>query len=439
MNIRQDILFRARVVSIAVFIIMIVAGVKLWYIQQTNGEHWRSKAKKSIIRNLTIPAIRGNIYAADGSLLATSVPYYTVGLDLKYIRQKPSFIFTVDKYMDKLCEKLSALLNDRTAKEYNAIITAALADSSDKYLQLSRKKISFQEKQGFMVWASSLDTAKAKPDKKSTKPKSPAPTGIVFDATMERFKPFGGMAQRTIGGIKANDPGVGLEGFFNKQLAGIEGKGLYERLAGGSWRSVDDEAETRPEPGMDIYTTLDINIQDVAESSLRQHLKQYNAKYGCVIVMEVATGQIKAIANLQKVADSVYAEGFNYAIVGKCDPGSIFKVPTMVALLEEAKISPNDSVRTGTGALVYRGKKFEDDHPHGTIRLRLSHDDHDAILSIVKKAKAAGKSVGAGGGADMGREMRRGRIARIARDGLSVAMDQVCVHIPFSHEQYRRV
>lgn len=371
-NIRQDILFRARLISLVVLALAVTVGVRLWIIQQVDGEKWRKKAQKAKIRNRTIPAIRGNIYAADGSLLATSLPYYKIGLDLKMVRDTTNKKL-YSKILPAICNKLSTFLRDRSAKEYNAYIQESLANKSISYILLSNKTLDFQQKQTFERWAV-YDSVKFH-------------AGIVFDPFTQRYKPFDNMAQRTIGEVKPNEKGIGLEAFFNKQLAGVNGKGLYERLGGGSWRPVGGDAQIRPEPGMDLYTTLDVNIQDVAESSLRHQLKKYNAKYGCVIVMEVATGHIKAIANLNRITDSVYAETFNHALVGKCDPGSIFKVPTMVALLEEAKISLNDSVRTGTGSFNYKGKEFKDDHPHGTMTVKqvLGYSSNVGVFKLMQQ------------------------------------------------------
>lgn len=371
MNIRQDILFRARLVSLVVLAIAVTVGVRLWVIQQVDGEKWRNKSG-SPIEIHTIPAIRGNIYASDGSLLATSLPYYHLGLDLNLMRN-PKNKKLFQKILPAICQKLASTLGNRSFKEYNAYIQELIADSTRSYISFNFKVLDFQQKQEFERWPI-YDTVKFH-------------AGIVFDPFTQRYKPFDNMAQRTIGEAKVKEKGIGLEAFFNKQLAGVNGRGLYESLGGGSWRPVDGDAETRPEPGMDIYSTIDINIQDVAESSLRHQLKKYNAKYGCVVVMEVATGQIKAIANLNRISDSVYAETFNHALVGKCDPGSIFKVPTMVALFEEAKISPNDSVRTGTGSFNYRGKDFKDDHPHGTMSVKqvLGYSSNVGIFKLMQQ------------------------------------------------------
>ena len=162
----------------------------------------------------------------------------------------------------------------------------------------------------------------------------------------ERYHPFDQMAERTIGNLDAKTGRglIGLEASFQPALAGKNAVGLVEVLAGGVRKPVNDGPDMKPEPGMDLYTTIDVNYQDMAESALRATLVKYNAAKGCVIVMEVATGEIRAMANLTRRGDT-YVENFNHALAGRTDPGSTFKLATMMALMEEKAISLNQTGR----------------------------------------------------------------------------------------------
>src|SRR5690606_35091569 len=160
-----------------------------------------------------------------------------------------------------------------------------------------------------------------------------------------------------------NDHGVGLEFSFNEELQGRNGEALFQKMAGGSWKPVHDAHDIRPEDGYDITTTLDVNIQDVAESALLKQLINKNAAFGSVIVMEVATGHIKAIANLQKNKNgNGYGEYYNFAVgeQGLTEPGSTFKLLSILALLEEGSVSLKDTVDTGNGSYKFYDRTMRD-------------------------------------------------------------------------------
>src|SRR5690606_3905562 len=190
-----------------------------------------------------------------------------------------------------------------------------------------------------------------------------------------RYRPFKSLAGRTVGFLNENDYGVGLEYSFNEELQGRNGEALFQKIAGGSWKPVHDAHDIRPEDGYDVVTTLDVNIQDVAESALLRQLINKNAAFGSVIVMEVATGHIKAITNLQKNTDgNGYGEYYNFAVgeQGLTEPGSTFKLLSMLALLEEGAISLKDSVKTGNGTYKFYDRTMRDvkHGGHGTITVR---------------------------------------------------------------------
>ncbi|GAB3819314.1 hypothetical protein GCM10028895_17580 [Pontibacter rugosus] len=179
--------------------------------------------------------------------------------------------------------------------------------------------------------------------------------GVIFEKVEKRFKPFGLLAERTIGFINEDKNGAGLEFSFNGNLSGSNGEALFERIAGGS-KPIYDGTEVNPQHGYDIKTTIDINLQDVAENALYKALEKTNAEYGCVILMEVKTGEVKAIANLGKTTGG-YIEDYNYAVgnQGRTEPGSTFKLASMMALFEHSpEVKLTDTVDTAMGATASR-------------------------------------------------------------------------------------
>ncbi len=214
--------------------------------------------------------------------------------------------------------------------------------------------------------------------------------GVIFERTDRRFWPFSFLAKRTIGFVNADNNGAGLEYSFNRQLGGRDGEALFLRMVGGSWKPLHDGSEIPPEAGYDIQTTLDINIQDVAEASLERALLENQAHHGCVVVMEVATGHIKAMANLGRLPSGQYAETYNYAVgqQGRTDPGSTFKLPSIIALLEETHIQPTDSINTGNGVLQYYDRVMKDSKIGGygriTIQEAFEHSSNAAFVQLMR-------------------------------------------------------
>lgn len=351
MNIKQDIIARANHIYYIVIVLaigVIARLVHVQYFQTFKGQHWRERVAATVIKRDTLRAMRGNIYAADGSLLATSLPYYIVGLDPT--QAKPEYFA---KKVDSLGLLLSRIYKDRSARDYADLVRDARARKR-RYVLLNRRRVTFEERQEMLKWPFFRSSAKV------------AARGGVLRPHYERYHPFGSLAERTIGNLDAKTGRglIGLEASFQPALAGKNAVGLVEVLSGGVRKPVDDSPAMRPEPGMDLYTTIDVNFQDMAESTLRSTLEKYNAAKGCVIVMEVATGEIRAMANLSRSGGSKtrtgYTENFNHALAGRTDPGSTFKLATMMALMEEKAISLNQMVATGGGSMRYNGLGIHD-------------------------------------------------------------------------------
>mgnify|MGYP003109921090 FL=1 len=370
MNIKRSIVLRVRVVFILIALATAAIPLRIAKIQFEEGDKWREKAETINFQYREVPATRGNIYAGDGSLLATSLPFYRVAMDPTIAKS--------DRYnagIDSLAKMLSAFYKDRSATAYKRMITDARRDNK-RYLVLNRKQIGYQDMQKMSNWPIFRDGRLG--------------GGVLFEKVEKRYRPFNELASRTVGFLNENEYGAGIEYSFNEYLKGQDGKALFQRLAGGSWKPVFDAEDIKPEDGYDVITTLDVNIQDVAETALLKQLIEREAAFGSVIVMEVKTGQIKAIANLQRNKNGKgYGENYNFAIgdQGNTEPGSTFKLLSMLALLEENKVSLNQSIETGNGAHRFYDRTMRDAKNGGfgtiTIREAFEKSSNVAISKLV--------------------------------------------------------
>ncbi len=348
MSIRKGIVLRVRIAFILTFLVAVAIIFRITKIQFIEGEQWRGLGETLGMQVMNVKATRGNIYAEDGSLLATSLPFYRLAMDpaLPSDRLYKSGI-------DSLCYLLSTYYKDLSATQYKRMIEYA-RKKGRRYVLLNRKEIGYQDKKLMQQWPL-LRNGRLR-------------GGVFFEKAEKRFLPFNHLGIRTIGSVNADDRGVvGLEYSFNRQLAGINGKGLFQKMAGGGWKPIYDGTEQRPKDGYDIQTTIDVNLQDVTESALLSELRKHQADYGLAVVMEVATGEIKAISNLSRNSKGSYYERYNYAVgsQGSREPGSTFKLASMIALLEEVDIKLSDSVDTRDGHLEFFDKVTRDHKPGG--------------------------------------------------------------------------
>jgi cell division protein FtsI (penicillin-binding protein 3) len=322
-------------------------------IQFKEGAEWKAKAEAFNTQVHEIQAVRGNIFDINGNLLATSLPYYEVAVDIN----APS----IDKKLfeakvDSLGTMIADLFKDKSAKQYIKLLRKA-RKSGDRYVVLKRN-VPFKD----------LQTLKTFPIFKKGKR-----GGLVTLQTNKRERPFKMLAARTIGMSREGVKPVGLEGAYDTLLKGISGQRLMQKIAGDVWRPINDENEVEPKDGSDLYTTIDINIQDVAENALMNTLIKNKASHGCAILMEVKTGEIKAIANLTRDGkdSSAYSESLNYAIGYATEPGSTFKLASYLAVMDDYNLSLDEKIPVGNGEVVYYNKTIKDAHPPETPVLTL--------------------------------------------------------------------
>ena len=300
-------------------------------------------------RYFSVKAPRGNIIADDGSLLAISMPLYDVRLDMSVMKE--DLFYNEVKH---LAISLNNLFKDNSAEYYERFLLDAKERKSNKYILL-RNKVTHNE----------LNALKRMPILKLGQNRG----GLIAEERPNRENPFGLLAQRTIGRLRAVNP-VGIERAYNQTLSGIEGKHLKRKIQKGVWVPQDSEGNILPKPGDNVITTLNIDMQDVAEKALERSLIQNNADWGCVVMMEVETGEVKVIANLRKDTNNQVSEWFNYAMAEHVAPGSTFKLASIIAGLEDNVFKLTDTINVKGGKVKYYDRiMLDSDHNYNKITI----------------------------------------------------------------------
>lgn len=368
MNIRKSIILRVRVAFLIIGVFAFGALARIIVLQTEDNRKWAKLADKIDLQYRKVPATRGNIYSDNGSLLATSLPSYRIAFDPTIASDE-----IYRKGIDSLAYKLSWHFNDFSRDYYKRKINDARL-SRRQYIILNRKLVKYQDKKEMSKW----------PIFREGRLKG----GIIFEKHDQRYRPFSYLGYRTVGFVNDNNDGAGLEYSFNKFLSGKDGKALYQKMAGGKWRPLYDGSEIRAIEGYDIHTTINVNLQDVTESALLSALQDHDADYGCAVVMEVKTGEIKAISNLTRNAKyQDYREVFNYAVQGLSDPGSTFKLASIIALLEDSNLQLTDSIDTGNGGYKFYNQTMRDHKPGGygviSVRQAFEYSSNIAISKLI--------------------------------------------------------
>ena len=338
-----NILNRLYFVAGCMFVFALAVVFKLVSIQFIQGDKYRALAEKSTTRDFPIPANRGNVYSADGSLLATSIPKYDIRIDA--IQAKEA---TFEKYIDALADSLH-VYKGKPVSYYKNVIRKA-RKNKNRYFLLARN-ISYSD----YIRMRNFPLLKLGAIK----------GGLIVEQTTRREHPMGGIAERTIGYERQDENGnftrPGIDGAFGvKYLQGTNGKRLKQKIGNGQWKPIADYDQVEPKDGYDVYTTIDVNIQDIAHHSLLKQLEIYEADHGCVVVMDVKTGEIKAISNLGRNKKGNYYERLNYAVGESHEPGSTFKVMAMMAALEDKVIDTSSVVDTKKGRKSFYGRVITD-------------------------------------------------------------------------------
>ena len=369
----KHISYRIYLVAFSIFIMAALVTFNLTRIQWVEGDYYRKLAKERTVRNFVIPANKGNIYSADGSLLATSIPNYNIRFDA----MAPKGI-AFEKNVKPLADSLSKMLGKPSSFYHTQLRMAR--DNKNRYLLIARD-LSYTEYikiKGFPLF--NLGANKG---------------GMITEQETVRKHPIGQIAERTIGYDRIDEQGIrvgkGIEWSFRKYLNGKDGKVMKQKIAKGQWKPIRDVNEVDPQDGYDVISTIDVYIQDIAHHALLKQLQEYKAEHGCVVVMETKTGKIKAISNLGKLnpADSTYFETTNYAIAEAHEPGSTFKLVDMIALLDDHKIDTSQTYDSQGGKITYsafKGKMVRDSHEGGYGRISLARGFEVSSNTIMVQA-----------------------------------------------------
>lgn len=344
--------YRTYLVAFFIFMMAIAIAVKLTNIQWVDGDHYRELAKERTVKNFVIPANKGNIYSADGSLLATSIPNYTIRFDA-VAPKKEAFEANVKLLSDSLgfmLKKSSSTIQNelRKAREHkNRYYFIAQGLSFTQYMKIK----------GFPLF--NLGAYKG---------------GIIVEQKTVREYPIGQIAKRSIGyerKLTGYSDGKGIEWAYREFLNGKDGKILKQKIAKGQWKPIRDVNEVEPQDGYDVISTIDVYIQDIAHHALLKQLEEYEADHGCVVVMETKTGQVKAISNLGRANDGTYYETTNYAYAESHEPGSTFKLVDLIAILEDKVADTSTVYDSHGGIMTYSGRKVRDSHEGGYGKISL--------------------------------------------------------------------
>ncbi|GGD45183.1 penicillin-binding protein [Muriicola marianensis] len=327
----KHIMTRLYLVAGGLFLFAGLVLFKLVSIQTVQGEKYKELALERTEKMFTIPPNRGNLYSDDGSLLATSVSKYSIRFDAVTVKEED-----FKKLVGPLSEKLGRLLN-RPASHYEQLLRKAKAQKN-RYALIARnldysQYMSIKEFPLFNL--------------------GPYRGGLIVDQKTVREHPLGKIAERSVGYERFDENGyatrVGLEGAFGEYLRGKEGKRLKQKIAKGQWKPIGLDNIIEPQDGYDVVSTIDINIQDIAHHGLLRQLEKYKAEHGCVIVMETHTGEIKAISNLGRTEEGKYYERLNYAVGESHEPGSTFKLMSLLAALEDQVVDTSTVIDTEKG------------------------------------------------------------------------------------------
>lgn len=369
-NLKHTIL-RFAIVFVGIALLFGLVVVRIITIQTVQRDRWESLVDNRESNYKTIRAIRGNIFDCEGRLLASSVPQYSIYMDTRVeaLHMDNGLLFWEN--VDSIAEGLSRIVGDQTKEEYRTRMVQAYRGKvkRERIVRLSSKRISYTQ----------LKAIKELPLIRRGVYKS----GFYAEDLNLRVKPFNSLSSRAIGNIylASGEAKSGLELRYDSYLRGKDGMSVRQKIAGG-WQNVPIR---EAEDGLDIHTTFDANLMDICETALRKRLEHTRADWGCVILMDVHTGEIKAMSNLDRGEDEQYYEIANHAVI-RMEPGSTFKTISLMAALDDGKVNMEDSIRVHKNGWTYHGSQHTDAHPADTIysiRQALAVSSNIALAKIV--------------------------------------------------------
>ena len=320
----------------------------------------------------TVKAARGNLYASDGSILATTVIKYNIFIDFKVIKDT-----TYERNIAKLTDSLNKIFG-KPRRQYRSVFDQQKKKNNQYYSLVTN--LDFEQ----------MNRLKRLPIFSSYNPKTKEYKKnrcLIIEPNYKRILATNQIGSGTIG-VDRGTIKSGFEGAFSKYLSGQDGFRLVQRVNATQWKPIDYWKVKEPIDGQDVYTTLDLRIQDIAHSALEKQLIAFQAHHGSVLVMEVETGKVRAMVNLRRNEDGQYVDAYNYALKDVTEPGSTFKVVSLLAAMDDGFVDENTKVDTGDGTWNYAGQKISDGHGGGLYEI----SDILAQSSNVGSAKLIVKS-----------------------------------------------
>jgi cell division protein FtsI (penicillin-binding protein 3) len=364
MDVKKDIVFRLSTIYVIAAIIAFAIIIRIFVLQFVQNKEYEETEEKVQYKTEKTTPERGDICAWDGKILATSQPFYEIRMDLASEALKKD---TFDRYAPALADSLSKLFPEKTREaHYSDLMAARLRKDRFYLIKKEVTHIEYNRLCTFPIFN-----------------KGQFKGGFIALKRSKRVLPYNELASRSIGSLK-NDKYIGIEGYFNAELQGEERIKLLKKISQ-NWIPIAQDETFHALSGKDIITTIDINFQDFAHHALLEQLQNLNADTGIVILMEVKTGEIKAIVNLMRNSVGEYIEGYNHAIGSAIEPGSTFKLASLMVALEDGYIDLNDSIQTGNGYVKIHGFPIREASGHGYGKL--------SVQEVLEKSSNVGTSM----------------------------------------------
>ena len=340
---RSDTLWRTYLCYFLILLVGVAIIVKIIIVQAKDSKELQDMAEKREYRVETLEASRGIIFSSDDQVMAISVPYYDVFFDYQAVDST-----VLAENIDSLCIQMAQLFPKRNPAEWKEFFAIGMAKKSRYYkIGLNVTQAQLRQMQQFVIFNRGIYKG-----------------GLITQKKIKREHPYKDLAGLMLG-MANEEKGYyfGLEGAYNDYLKGQDGQRLVRRIHHGGWIPVNSDDDVDAQNGDDIITTFDIKLQDIVENALRNTLTENKAEQGCAILMDVETGYVKALANLRLNHETnVYEESYNVALAERYEPGSVFKIASMVVLLSQKDVNLDDKVNIGTGPIKFSNRTMKDDH-----------------------------------------------------------------------------
>ena len=340
---RSDTLWRTYLCYFLILLVGVAIIVKIIIVQAKDSKELQDMAEKREYRVETLEASRGIIFSSDDQVMAISVPYYDVFFDYQAVDST-----VLAENIDSLCIQMAQLFPKRNAAQWKEFFAIGMAKKSRYYkIGLNVTQAQLRQMQQFVIFNRGIYQG-----------------GLITQKKIKREHPYKDLAGLMLG-MANEEKGYyfGLEGAYNDYLKGQNGRRLVRRIHHGGWIPVNSDDDVDAQNGDDIITTFDIKLQDIMENALRNTLTENKAEQGCAILMDVETGYVKALANLRLNHETnVYEESYNVALAERYEPGSVFKIASMVVLLSQKDVNLDDKVNIGTGPIKFSNRTMKDDH-----------------------------------------------------------------------------